>query len=91
MNAKKLEQIVDQARDVSANDVFGVVGLERRRSTAARVLPGVALFGAGLLVGAGVALLFAPQDGASLRKLIRKRATKLEHKLESQMEAFGMG
>ncbi len=33
----------------------------------------------GALVGAGVALLFAPQSGADTRRLIRRRAKKLAH------------
>lgn len=34
------------------------------------LLPGLALFGAGLLVGAGLALLFAPKTGEELRESI---------------------
>jgi YtxH-like protein len=37
------------------------------------VFPGVALFGAGLLVGAGLALLFAPSSGEELRETLGRK------------------
>lgn len=36
----------------------------------------------GALVGAGVALLFAPQSGADTRRMIRRRAKTLAHEAQ---------
>ena len=47
-------------------------------------------FAAGLLIGAllgaGVALLFAPQSGADTRRMIRKRAKKLAAGAEDRFD-----
>jgi hypothetical protein len=56
----------------SLDDLVRVVGMQRRR-TDQEMLPTVALFGAGLLVGAGLALLFTPLSGAELREEIGDR------------------
>jgi hypothetical protein len=49
--------------------------LQSHRGSAAShdLLPGLALFGAGVLLGAGLALLFAPSSGAELRENIGER------------------
>jgi hypothetical protein len=55
------------------NDVLGWLGLEPRQSLGSRVLGGLGLFGAGLAVGASVALLVAPKAGRELRGDIKDR------------------
>jgi len=55
------------------NDVLGWLGLEPRRSAGFRVLGGLGLFGAGLAVGASVALLVAPKAGRELRQDLKDR------------------
>jgi hypothetical protein len=52
---------------VTFNDVLGIVGLERRRST---TVENVALIGLGVVVGAGAALLLAPTDGEETRRRV---------------------
>jgi len=42
----------------------------------------------GALIGAGVALLFAPQSGEETRRLIRKRTRKLAHTAGDKLEDF---
>ena len=54
------------------------------------VLAGVvigALFGAGVLVGAGLALLFAPTSGRELREEIGERAAELKDRAASVVES----
>ncbi len=58
---------VQMLTDISADDVLGVVGLERRRNTA---LENAALIGLGLVVGAGAALMLAPTDGVEARRRV---------------------
>jgi YtxH-like protein len=48
--------------------VINAIGLASRRSTSAELASVLSIFGAGLLVGAGLALLFAPKTGEELRR-----------------------
>ncbi|MGC4064649.1 MAG: YtxH domain-containing protein [Polyangiaceae bacterium] len=59
---------------VELDDVLGTVGLARRRSCA---LENLALVGAGAVIGAGAALLFAPTSGREARQRIGDEATRL--------------
>ena len=61
----------------SAEDLIHALGLETRRRNGSDIVTSVALFGAGLLVGAGLALLFAPSSGRELREEIGERAAAL--------------
>jgi hypothetical protein len=59
---------------MTADDIFGVVGLERRRS---HFLPNLGLLGLGVLVGAGAALLVAPGSGRELRARLGREIDEL--------------
>jgi len=63
-------KIVSTLRKLDRDDGLGWFGLARRRSP----LVPIAVFGAGALVGAGVALMFAPMSGADLRTALLKRS-----------------
>lgn len=52
------------------------VGLEGRRSVSERVVTSLAIFGAGVLVGAGLGLMLAPKPGRDLRSDLRHRLKK---------------
>ncbi len=58
----------------SLRDPLALFGLERRSS---RVLERSALIGAGVLLGAGAALLLAPTSGRETRQRISERANQL--------------
>jgi hypothetical protein len=61
------------ARNLSrldADDMLGILGLSRRRS---HLLENLALVTLGAAVGAGAALLFAPNSGSETRARIGKR------------------
>ena len=72
----KFENMYKAAKDkvthIDANDVLKVVGLQLLRSSPAIIgrIPVIALFGGGVALGAGVALLFAPKSGAETREAI---------------------
>jgi len=64
------------ARNLSSlesDDVFGMVGLERRRS---HLLPNLGLLALGAVVGAGTALLLAPGTGRETRAKIGREIEK---------------
>lgn len=56
----------------SAEALLHAIGLQRARN-GNDLLGGVAVFGAGMLVGAGLALLFAPSSGAEVREQLGSR------------------
>ncbi|WP_437707842.1 YtxH domain-containing protein [Sorangium sp. So ce448] len=70
------------------DDVLGWVGLSRKRSP----LTALGLFGAGLAVGAGVALLLSPTSGEALRRELltrldglKRQATQAERKVQDKV------
>lgn len=75
-----LSSIVSMVRDLQVSDALGWVGLQRRRSG---LLP-FALFGAGIVVGAGVGMLIAPRSGAKTRRAIFDALKGVEEKAEAE-------
>lgn len=69
----------------SAEGVIRTLGLATRKRT--DLVPSVALFGVGLLVGASLALLFAPTTGRALREGIGERAADLRERATAAAEA----
>lgn len=65
----------------AAEDIIRALGLPPRRGAGAEMAPSLALFGAGLLVGAGLALLLAPTSGRELREEISERANELRERV----------
>ncbi len=62
--------------DVDRDDLLDFVGLESRRSGTERLVPALALFGAGVLVGVGLGLMLAPKPGRELRDDLKARIGK---------------
>ena len=54
--------------NLSRDQMAESLGLHRQHSTGEMIVPALAIFGAGLLVGAGLGLLLAPKSGAELRR-----------------------
>lgn len=63
----------------STDELLRAIGLQRSRN-GGELLGGVAVFGAGILVGAGLALLFAPSSGAEVREQIGSRLEDIREK-----------
>jgi hypothetical protein len=84
MNAKKLltslgavvasSGVARTLSSLESDDLFSLVGLERRRS---HVLSTLGLLGLGAAIGAGVALLVAPSTGRETRAKLGKEIEKL--------------
>lgn len=68
-----LKELKKRLSELERDDVLEMIGLEERR---ARVMPNLALFGAGLLIGVGVGLMLASKPGAALREDLRSRLSQ---------------
>jgi hypothetical protein len=64
-------------RDLSKDDILSAMGLASKPTTPERLLGILSIFGVGLLVGAGTALLLAPKSGQDLREDLGQRIRKL--------------
>lgn len=67
-------KIAKTVSGIELEDVLGSVGLSRRRS---HWLENLGLVAAGAIVGAGAAILFAPNSGSDTRRRIGAEASKL--------------
>lgn len=83
----RLSQIVDhidmeqamKLRDLrswSGDDVLRLFGLRRQSAVPAWMWPGIGLAAVGVVVGVGVGLLSAPQEGYRLRASLRRKMTR---------------
>jgi gas vesicle protein len=77
-------------RSLDVDDGLGWIGLTRKR-TAFRTsaISTVAFFGAGIALGTGAALLFAPASGADTRRKLRARFEGVKRDAEDTLERVG--
>lgn len=69
----------ERARDYS-DSALSALGLERSRSATDMLLPAIGLFGLGIVVGAGLGLMFAPKRGIELRGDVRRGLNQVGQK-----------
>jgi hypothetical protein len=67
--------------DIDSDDVLEKIGLERHRSTGDKLVPALALFGAGVLVGVGLGLMLAPKPGSELRGDLQEGLKRAQAKI----------
>src|SRR5205807_2578824 len=58
-------------------DIANAIGRQGRHSSSTDVTSALGIFGTGVLLGAGLALLFAPKRGSELREDITQRLHEL--------------
>ena len=79
-------------KNLDKNQLLNLIGLETRRESTEWVVPTLGAFTAGLLLGAGVALLLAPKTGTELREDLAGRfqagATDLQSRTASAASAL---
>ena len=68
----------------SKEDIASAVGLETRSSPTGDMLTAFAIFGTGMILGAGLALLFAPKAGHEIRHDIAEKAGEIGGHLRAQ-------
>jgi hypothetical protein len=64
---------LNDIRELSKDDVLAALGLASKPTSSERLLGALGIFGVGLLVGAGAALLLAPKSGRALREDLGER------------------
>jgi YtxH-like protein len=70
----------ERAKDYRES-ALAAIGLQPRRTASDYIVPALGVFGLGVLVGAGLGLLFAPKRGAELRGDIGRRVRRVGAKL----------
>ncbi len=63
-------------RDIDRDDVLGAFGLQSRTTVVDWILPGLGIFGLGVLVGAGIGVFLAPKSGEELREDVKGRLAR---------------
>jgi hypothetical protein len=69
----------------SKEDIASAVGLQARASTTGDMLTAFAIFGTGMILGAGLALLFAPKAGHEIRHDIAEKVGEIGGHLRAQV------
>jgi hypothetical protein len=76
------QQAARAMHSFEANDLLGLIGLQRRRSTDQMLVPAIGFIALGAVLGAATALLVAPSSGADLRQRLSDRVDKLADKFD---------
>lgn len=77
---------MNSIRNITSDDLLAAIGLQTRRTAADMVLPALGVFGTGLLLGAGLGLLFAPKTGAQSRQFLGDNIDDLTKKIAAKFK-----
>jgi hypothetical protein len=80
-------QLAHSAQNVGINDMLGLIGLERKRSTLDKILPAVGWFGLGTVLGAGAALMLAPSSGKQLRSRVSEQLDQARQRVGNDLRS----
>lgn len=79
----KLEDILQSLP--SKEDITNAVRIDSRPSATGEILASLGIFGTGMILGAGLALLFAPKSGQEIRHDFAEKVGEMGHQLRSHM------
>ena len=69
---------------MNREDILNSLGLQTMSESRDSILPAMGIFGAGILVGAGLGMLFAPKPGRELREDLRRNAGDLGENIKNR-------
>lgn len=78
---KNLKELKSSLSNFDRDDVLESLGLERKHSTVETVMPALAIFGAGVLVGVGLGMILAPRAGSEIRGELQSQFKRAEQKV----------
>jgi hypothetical protein len=76
-------------KKLDRDDLLEWVGLQTKRDAMDWILPALGVFGAGLVVGAGLGLLLAPKPGRELREDLKHRVQGGAQELSKALTSAG--
>ena len=77
---------ISDLKDYSKEDLLALFGVEPKRTTTDALIPAAGMFAMGMLVGAGLGLLFAPKKGAELRTDVSKKIGEIRERVPEIIE-----
>lgn len=83
-----VRDLIETIEGVHVEDILGAVGLERKPSSLAQLLPAVGLITVSAAIGAGLALLLAPTSGTKLRARLSDGIDEAKHRLSDSISRF---
>jgi len=81
-------EVIQTIEGLRFEDILGVVGLERKPSALAHLLPMAGLVTISAAVGAGIALLLAPTSGSKLRARLSDGIDDAKHRLSDTLSHY---
>jgi hypothetical protein len=75
--------------EIDTDDVLERLGLESRRSPVEKFIPGLAVFGAGVLIGVGLGMLLAPKSGTELRGELQSGLKRGQRRAKEELRSNG--
>lgn len=81
-------ELIETIEGLRFEDVLAAVGLERKPSTLAQLLPAAGLITISAAVGAGLALLLAPTSGSKLRARLSDGIDDAKHRLSDTLSHY---
>lgn len=80
----------DMLKDVSGDQILEALGLEKSKGVVDYLAPALGIFGAGILVGVGLGMAFAPKTGRELREDIGRRVGEVRERMRPGAEHHAM-
>src|SRR5262249_25075259 len=71
----------------SKDDLANAVGLQIKNSATQELISALGIFSSGILLGAGLALLFAPKAGAEIRRDIARKVEEFSERIGNGAQA----
>lgn len=87
-SALGVNELMKSVASLHVAALLGKVGLERRPSSVARLLPAIGLVTVSAAVGAGAALLLAPSSGKKFRAHLSDGIDEAKHRLSDRISQF---